>query len=63
MEESRMNLIQAAACLVLWQSHRFDTLDIAEALGLPEPSVVIMLDAIRDAERGPQFHVIEGSLA
>jgi hypothetical protein len=58
-----MNLLQAAACLVLWKSGRFDTLDIARALGLPEPSVVILLDAIRDAERGPDIQLIQGGIA
>lgn len=58
-----MTLLQAAACLVLWQSGRFDTLDIARAIGVAEPAVVTLLDAARDAERGPQLHVIEGSLA
>jgi hypothetical protein len=58
-----MNLLQAAIVTVLWKSGRFDTLDIAKGLGLSEPAVVTLLDAIRDAERGQQFHVIEGSLA
>lgn len=58
-----MNLLQGAACLVLWQSGRFDTLDIAKAIGVPEPSVVILLDAARTAERTPKLRVIEGSLA
>jgi hypothetical protein len=63
MEESRMTLLQAAAALVLWKSGRFDTLDIAKALNVPENSVVVLLDAVRTAERGPQLQVIEGSLA
>ena len=58
-----MTLLQAAAVTVLWKSGRFDTLDIAKAIGVSEPAVVTLLDAIRDAERGSTFHVIEGSLA
>jgi hypothetical protein len=58
-----MTLLQAAAVVVLWKSGRFDTLDIAKAIGVSENSVVVLLDAARTAERGPQFQVIEGSLA
>lgn len=58
-----MTLLQAAAVLVLWQSKRFDTADIAKAIGVEEWSVVKLLDAARAAERGPELQVIEGSVA
>lgn len=58
-----MTLLQAAAALTLWKSGRFDTLDIARAIGVEEWSVVTLLDAVRTAERGPEFRVIEGSIA
>lgn len=58
-----MNLAQAAACLVLWRSGRFDTLDIAAALSVSEPDVCRLLDAARQRQRGPKFTIIEGELA
>ena len=58
-----MNLLQAAAVIVLWKSGRFDTLDIAKAIGVSEPAVVTLLYAIRDAERGPDIQLIQGGIA
>lgn len=58
-----MNLLQAAACLVLWQSRRFDTFDIAQALNVHEADVCRLLDAAKEQARGPSFIVIEGSRA
>ena len=58
-----MNLLQGAACLVLWESGRFDTLDIAKALNVSEADVCRLLDAAKERQRGPQLMVIEGSLA
>lgn len=58
-----MNLIQAAACIVLWESGRFDTSDIAKALHVSEADVCRILDAAKERQRGPQFMIIEGSLA
>lgn len=58
-----MNLLQAAAALVLWQSGRFDTHDIATALNLHESDVCRLLAAAKERRRGPQLTVIEGSRA
>lgn len=58
-----MNLVQAAAALILWQSRRFNTLDIANALQVSEADVCRLLHAARERERGPQFTIIEGELA
>ncbi|WP_167522484.1 hypothetical protein [Mesorhizobium sp. M2D.F.Ca.ET.232.01.1.1] len=58
-----MTLVQGAACLILWESGRFDTLDIARALNVSEADVCRVLDAAKGRQRGPQFMVIEGSLA
>lgn len=58
-----MNLLQAAATIILWKSMRFDTHDIATALNVHEADVCRVLDAVRERERGPSLSVIEGSLA
>ncbi|MBZ9759467.1 hypothetical protein LB553_01010 [Mesorhizobium sp. CA8] len=58
-----MNLLQGACALVLWESGRFDTLDIAKALNVSEADVCRLLDAAKERKRGPKFMVIEGSLA
>lgn len=44
-------VIQGAAAITLWRSGLFDTLEIAHATGLSELVVVIILDAVRAAER------------
>lgn len=54
-----MNLIQGAAALTLWRSGKFDTLQIAEVLGVTEPNVVRFLDAVRERERGPDLRLVE----
>lgn len=56
-----MNLLQAAACLTLWRSGQFDTLEIAKALSVREPDVVRLIDAARNRERGPDLHVVGAS--
>lgn len=58
-----MNLLRAAAVVTLWKSGRFDTLDIAEALGVEEASVVVLLDAVRNAEHGPDLKLLHGGVA
>jgi hypothetical protein len=58
-----MNVLQGACVLVLWESGRFDTLDIAKALHVSEADVCRVLDAAKERRRGPSFMVIEGSLA
>ncbi|WP_192258632.1 hypothetical protein [Mesorhizobium caraganae] len=58
-----MNLLQGAACLVLWQSGQFDTVDIAHALKIQEADVCRLLDAARERARGPSFIVIEGAMS
>lgn len=58
-----MTLLQAAAVTVLWKSGRFDTFDIAKVIGVSEPAVVTLLDAMRAAERGPHLCVVEGGVA
>jgi hypothetical protein len=58
-----MNLVQAAACIVLWKSGRFDTLDIAQALNVAESDVCRLLAAAKERERGPVFTIIDGALA
>jgi DNA-binding MarR family transcriptional regulator len=56
-----MNLIEAAACLILWRSGRFDTKDIADYLGVTEPDVCRVLDAVRQQrEHGPDLHLVAG---
>lgn len=47
-----MSVLQAAAAVTLWRSGRFDTLDIATVIGVPEADVVRLLDAVRGRERG-----------
>ena len=54
-----MNLLQGAAAITLWRSGQFDTLHIAEVLGVTEPDVVRFLDAVRDRERGPDLRLVE----
>lgn len=58
-----MNLLQAAAVLVLWRSSRFDTLDISHALNVPEADVCRVIHAARDRERGADMVLIEGGRA
>ena len=58
-----MNLLQAAAAIVLWRSRRFDTLDIATALGCTEADVCRLIDAARNRERGPDLFLAEGGAA
>ena len=53
-----MTLLQAAACLTLWRSGRFDTVDIAKVIGVSEADVCRALDAIRQWERGPDLHLV-----
>lgn len=54
-----MTVLQAAAGLTLWRSRRFDTLQIACALGVSEADVIRVIDAARNAERGPDMHVVK----
>jgi hypothetical protein len=56
-----MNLIEAAACLILWRSGRFDTQDIADYLGVTEPDVCRVLDAVKQREHGPDLHLVAGA--
>lgn len=54
-----MTVLQAAAVLVLWRSGRFDTADIATALGgVAEADVCRVLHSVRERERGPDMHVV-----
>lgn len=46
-----MSATQAATVLTLWRFRRFDTMQIAELLGLDESDVANVLAAARDAER------------
>ncbi len=39
--------IKAIAAWALWETKRFDTLEIAEALSLPESQVALLLDLFR----------------
>lgn len=57
-----MTILQAAAVLTLWRSRRFDTLDIARALGVPEADVCRVIQAARDREHGPDLHLV-GAMA
>lgn len=56
-----MNLLQAAAALTLWQSGRFDTLDIAKAIGASEADVCRLLHHARERQRGPDLCLVEGA--
>ncbi|TFF20801.1 hypothetical protein E3C22_18095 [Jiella endophytica] len=59
-----LTAMQSAAIVALWRTSHFDTLDIARLLAVPEPDVVVLLDAVRDAERGEAiFALVEGGLA
>lgn len=53
-----MNLIQAAAALVLWQARRFDTKQIADLLFVAESDVDRLVHAAGERERGPDLHVV-----
>jgi hypothetical protein len=53
-----MNLIQAAAVVLLWRSGRFDTFDIASVLRLPEPDICKIIHAANEHERGPDLRVV-----
>lgn len=54
-----MTVLQAAAVLTLWRSGRFDTLDIATALGgVAEADVCRVIDAARRRERGADVHLV-----
>ncbi|MCP4384884.1 MAG: hypothetical protein GY798_26300 [Hyphomicrobiales bacterium] len=39
--------VKAIAAWALWETNRFDTLEIAEALSLPESQVALLLDLFR----------------
>lgn len=54
-----MTVLQAAAALTLWRSRRFDTLDIAIALGVAEHLVCKVIDAVRQRERGADLFVVQ----
>lgn len=54
-----MNLVEAAATLILWKSGRFDTQDIADYLGVTESDVCRVLDAVRRRKRGSDLHLVE----
>lgn len=54
-----MSLLKAIAAVALWQTRRFDTLDIAHVLDAPEPEVVKVLDEARRAQHGPDLFVVE----
>lgn len=55
-----MTILQAAAALVLWRSGMFDTLEIAKALGgVSEADVCRVIHSAREAERGPDMHVVK----
>ncbi len=56
-----MNLIQAAATVVLWQTRRFDTQQIAELLSVAESDVDRLVHAARQRERGADLHVVQGA--
>jgi hypothetical protein len=51
-------LVQAAAIVTLWQSRRFDTHDIAQALGVSEPLVCKVLDEVRNYGRKPDLYLV-----
>lgn len=57
-KERTMNVLKAAACVTLWRSRWFDTLDIANAVGVAEADVVRVLDAVRQRERGADVHLV-----
>ena len=46
-----MSALKAVAVVALWQTGKFDTLDIAHALGVTEAEVVSVLDVWREANR------------
>lgn len=54
-----MTLVQAAAIVTLWDSRRFDTTDIASALGVHESEICLVLNAKREREHGPDLRVVE----
>lgn len=58
-----MTLVQAAAILVLWRSGRFDTADIANAIGRSEADVCRVIHAAKERERGPDLRIISGVVA
>lgn len=53
-----MTLVQAAAALILWQSGRFDTADIASVIGRTEADVCRVIHAAKERERGPDLHIV-----
>jgi DNA-binding transcriptional regulator LsrR (DeoR family) len=53
-----MTLGTAAKIAWLWNTREWNTADIAEALGVPEPEVVKVLDILRSRERGPELRVV-----
>lgn len=55
-----MTLVQGAAVLVLWQSGRFDTADIAKALGQTEADVCRVIHAAKERARGPDLRIVAG---
>ncbi|TPL30196.1 hypothetical protein [Mesorhizobium sp. B2-4-7] len=68
-----MTVLQAAAAVTLWRSGRFDTLQIAQALGggMPqseffppsEADVCRLLHASRGREHGPDLHLVRAELS
>lgn len=58
-----MTVLQAAAAVTLWRSRRFDTHDIAGLIGAKECDVLRTLDAVRNAERGPDLHIVNAERA
>lgn len=53
-----MTLGGALSIVWLWQTRKWDTADIATALGVTEPEVVKVLDILRSRERGPGLRVV-----
>lgn len=55
-----MTVLQAAAAVTLWKSGRFDTLDIARALGggMHEADICRLIHAVRERERGADLRLV-----
>lgn len=51
MMREQMNLGQALAAVALWNTRRYDTVDIAEILGVPEADVERALHTARELRR------------
>ena len=43
--------IKAVAAFALWRTRRFDTLEIGQALDLPEAAIVFLIDRVREHGR------------